>query len=113
VVATVLNYVVRLGVGGYAEAEPRMQFTLGMLWARLAVAAASSLLAGAVAAWVGRSPWRASLITGVIGLVLFVPEHVKLWHVFPAWYHLSFLLTLLPLMMLGGRLAQPGERATA
>ena len=43
-------------------------------------------------------------------LALFLPEHVKIWHSFPVWYHLTFLLTLAPLVALGARLV-PARRA--
>ena len=39
-------------------------------------------------------------------LVLFIPEHVRLWNVFPVWYHLTFLLTLAPLLVLGAWLTR-------
>jgi hypothetical protein len=31
---------------------------------------------------------------------------VMIWHVFPVWYHLTFLLTLVPLIVLGARVTQ-------
>jgi hypothetical protein len=33
----------------------------------------------------------------------FIPEHVMLWEKFPVWYHLAFLLSLVPLTYVGGR----------
>jgi hypothetical protein len=47
-------------------------------------------------------PW----VFGALVLAVFLPEHVKLWHVFPVWYHLTFLVTLVPLIVLGARLTQ-------
>jgi hypothetical protein len=43
---------------------------------------------------------------GLIMLSLFLPEHNKLWNSFPIWYQLTFLLTLAPLVLLGGWLVQ-------
>ena len=34
-------------------------------------------------------------------MALFIPAHIQLWHKFPIWYHLTFLLTLAPLVALG------------
>jgi hypothetical protein len=106
VVVSLLNLLLRHGITGYAAAEPGFSFSLGMLVARLLIAAASSLAAGAVAAWIARTDARAPWITGTILLVAFLPEHVKLWHSFPLWYHLTFLVTLVPLVALGARLAR-------
>jgi hypothetical protein len=47
---------------------------------------------------------RALLMTGAILLVAFVPVHLGLWDKFPVWYHLTFLLSLVPLIYLGGRI---------
>ena len=51
-------------------------------------------------------------IAGIILLAGFVPLHVKLWQSFPLWYHLSFLVTLVPLVVLGARLWR-GRELTA
>lgn len=53
VAATVLNVGLRLGLPGYVDAEPTMAFTLPMLVGRLAIALATSVLAGAACGWVG------------------------------------------------------------
>ena len=42
----------------------------------------------------------------VLLLIAFVPVHVQLWSLFPFWYHLVFLGTLVPLMLLGSRLSR-------
>jgi hypothetical protein len=103
-VATVLDVGLRVGLPGYAAGEPTMTFTLGMLIARLAIAGVTSLVAGATMACIApRSAWVPWAL-GVLLLVLFVPEHLKLWAVFPLWYHLTFLVTLVPLILIGWRL---------
>jgi hypothetical protein len=103
-VASLLNRGLRYGMAGYAAAEPALAFTLGMQLARLAIAAIASLASGAVGAWIPPQDPRAPWIAGVILLAGFVPVHVKLWQSFPLWYHLSFLVTLVPLVVLGARL---------
>jgi hypothetical protein len=45
---------------------------------------------------------------GLVILALFLPAHIHLWHRFPIWYHLSFLLPLAPLVALGAWLV-PGD----
>jgi hypothetical protein len=45
-------------------------------------------------------------------LALFVPVHVGLWAKFPLWYHVVFLGSLIPLVLLGGKLLESrGVRA--
>ncbi len=106
VVVSLLNHGLRLFVAGYAAAEPTLSFTLGMLAARLAIAALTSLIAGAVAGWIAPASARLPRLLGVILLVAFIPVHVQLWSLFPFWYHLAFLGTLIPLVVLGARLTR-------
>jgi len=104
-IASLLDRVLRLTLNGYAAAEPSMAFTVPMMAARLVIAAISSVAAGAVAGSI--APRSATpTVLGAVLLAVFIPEHARLWPLFPAWYHLTFLLTLLPLVLLGGLLAQ-------
>jgi hypothetical protein len=106
VVVSLLDRVLRVSIAGYTEAEPSFAFTLPMMLARLGIGAVSSLAAGAVAALIARGAAWVPWVTGALFVVLFVPEHVKIWHLLPAWYHLTFLLTLVPLFGAGGLLAR-------
>ena len=104
VLISVLNRGLRLCLVGYAAAEATMSFTLGMLVARLLIAALTSLIAGALVRWLAPANVRAPLLLGVILLIAFIPVHVRLWSLFPFWYHMVFLVTLIPLVVLGSRL---------
>ena len=106
VVISLLDRGLRLLVAGYAAAEPIFSFTLGMLVLRLVIAAVTSLIAGAAAAWIAPSSPRVPALVGATLLVAFIPIHVRLFSLFPLWYHLVFLATLIPLVMLGARLAR-------
>jgi hypothetical protein len=112
VVATVLDRALRLAWPGYAEGLPTFSFTLGMLAARLAEGAASTVAAGVVGAWIGRRDVAPAIGAGVLLLLLFVPTHAMLWSRFPIWYHLSFLGSLVPLTLLGARLLGQGASGT-
>jgi hypothetical protein len=101
VVVTVLNWGLRLWLPGYAHAEPAMVFTLSMKVARLSIAALSSLAAGALVRVIAAQNQLAPWILGGVLLILFVPDHIHLWDRFPVWYHLTFLITLAPLVALG------------
>ncbi|HYA47989.1 MAG TPA: hypothetical protein VEE87_00310 [archaeon] len=111
VVVSLLNRGLRLGLPGYAVAEPAMAFTLGMKVARLIIGALSSLAAGAATGMLARSRTRLPWVLGIIILVAFIPGHIRIWDKFPVWYHLTFLVTLAPLVALGGALtrSRPGH----
>jgi hypothetical protein len=104
-VVSLLNRGLRVALDGYAAAEARLAFTLGMLAGRLAIAALTSLLAGAVVAAVAPRSARTAWALGALLVLGFIPVHVSLWTSFPLWYHFVFLATLAPLVALGARLA--------
>ena len=110
-VISVLNRGLRVALAGYAAAEPTMSFTLGMLVSRLMIAALASIIAGAIAASIAPASRRMPVLLGLALLVAFLPVHLKLWSLLPFWYHLVFLGTLVPLIVLGARL--PGVRTVA
>ena len=108
VVATAANLLLRVALPDYAEAEKSLSFTLAMLLARLVVGALSSVCAGFATAWITKSRGMAVTVLGIVLTALFIPIHYGLWDRFPVWYHLSFLVSLLPFTLLGTRLkAQP------
>src|SRR3974390_1085538 len=96
VVVTVINRVLRLSLPNYTAAEHTLQFTLSMKWARLLMAIVTSVASGAVTAWISRSNRWAPLIVGSVVFAMFVPVHIAIWSKFPVWYHLTFLLTIIP-----------------
>ena len=104
VVVTVINRVLRLSLPNYTAAEQTLQFTLGMKWARLLMAIVTSVVAGAVTGWISRSSRWAPLIVGSVVLAIFVPVHIAIWSKFPVWYHLTFLLTIIPAVLVGALL---------
>ncbi len=101
VAATVFNMGLRVALPGYAAAESAMAFTLPMMLGRLVVGLATSVVAGVACGWVARGNIRPGWVFALLMLLLFVLLHLKLWHAFPVWYHLFFLLTLVP-AILGG-----------
>lgn len=109
VVVTALNWGLRLWLPGYRQAEPTMVFTFSMKIARLVMAAVTSLAAGAVVRAIAPESRFGPWIVGVVVLALFLPAHIHLWHRFPIWYHLSFLVPLVPLVALGALLVPRGR----
>jgi len=104
VVVTVINHMLRLSIPNYTAAEHTLQFTLAMKWARLLMAIVTSVVAGIVTALVSRSGRWAPLIVGTVVFAMFVPLHIAIWSKFPVWYHLTFLLTIVPSVLAGALL---------
>jgi hypothetical protein len=99
--------VLRLTWPAYAAAEPVKAYTLAMLCARLGVACIACFAAGLVAARPAgpAGAWAA----GTLLLVLSLPIHlVEVWRDYPAWYHVVYLLLLVPITGIGGLLNVPG-----
>jgi hypothetical protein len=106
VVATVANLLIRASLSGYAEAELAARFTLPMLFARLAVGAVSSVAAGLACALSVRTVPAAVKVFAVALVLFFVPVHYSLWAQFPFWYHVVFLVSLAPLVLVGAWVAR-------
>ena len=110
VVVTVINRLLRLSLPNYTAAEQTLQFTLGVKWARLLMAIVTSLVAGAITRWISPSSRWAPLIVGSVVLAMFVPLHIAIWSKFPVWYHLTFLLTIIPAVLVGALLPALGNK---
>jgi hypothetical protein len=104
VAAVVAGVLLRFLWPEYVAASGDMSFTLPMKLTRLSIGALTTLAAGAAAALIARSSWTA-VVTGAVLLLVFIPQHISLWNKFPIWYHLTFLTSLVPLAVVGGRIA--------
>jgi len=104
VVLSVINRVLRQSLPKYSAAEHTPQFTLGMKWARLLMAIVTSVAAGAVTGWISRSSRWTPLIVGSVVLAMFLSLHIDIWSKFLVWYHLTFLLTIIPAVLVGALL---------
>src|SRR5260370_13807556 len=111
IVATIGNWILRAVLPGYSAVEVSMNFTLTMMVCRLTLGLVSSLCAGFVCATIARTS-VASKVAAAIMVILFLPVHYMLWAKFPIWYHLFFLISLAPLMLIGARGARRSQRET-
>jgi hypothetical protein len=102
----VAGLIMRATWPAYVAVAEAMTFTLPMMLARLAIAAVATLAAGWVTTAIAPRSMLVRLMPGLILLILFIPQHITLWNRFPVWYHLTFLLSLIPLTYLGGMLRQ-------
>jgi hypothetical protein len=64
----------------------------------------TSILAGYMAALVAGEYRRTTMILGIILVLVGIAVEYMFWNLAPAWYHILFVLFLLPMTMLGGRL---------
>ena len=104
-IVSVAGLIMRSAWPEYASVASAMTFTLPMMLARLAIGALATLGTGWVAAVVARRSMLARVTAGLLLVVVFVPQHIMLWNKFPVWYHLTFLVSLVPLAYLGGEIS--------
>lgn len=100
-------WVLRHSWDAYALAEPHKAYSLSMLLARLTVGAACSLVAGWLSTVTTKGESRAAWCVG--GIVLLESARVHffvVWADYPAWYHFAYLLSLMPLTLLGNGIAR-------
>jgi hypothetical protein len=105
----VVGAIMRVSWPAYANVADAMTFTLPMLFARLSISALATVAAGLVAATMVPNARLTRLMPGVLLLIAFIPVHVMLWDKFPVWYHITFLLSLVPLTYLGSTMAGAGR----
>jgi hypothetical protein len=63
-----------------------------------------SLAAGFVAVWLGRERVKTTFILSVLLLATGIFVEAANWKFLPLWYHFLFLLMLVPMTILGGKL---------
>lgn len=64
----------------------------------------TSIIGGFVAALVAGENRRSPLALGVVLLLVGAGVEIFAWRLAPAWYHIVFLLALIPMTILGARL---------
>lgn len=106
VVVIALSLLLR-GVAPDISTALNVHATTTALAGRLAISFLGSLLGGLAAALASGERSRAPMIAGVLLLLCWGYYHVTMiWHQFPLWYHLTFLVSLPLLSVLGGRFAR-------
>src|SRR5215467_3934624 len=101
-VVAVAGIIMRGAWPEYARVADAMTFTLPMMIARLTIGALATIAAGLVTTAIAKPSTLARVAPGILLLMAFIPQHIMLWEKFPIWYHLTFLLSLVPLTYLGG-----------
>jgi len=102
----------------YAIADPEKAYSLAMLFVRLLIFSSMIVATSGVATLVAGHTRIAWVVGGLI-LALSIPPHLYpgyVWDDYPAWYHISYLLSIVPLVILGGQAARslfPGASRAA
>jgi hypothetical protein len=63
-----------------------------------------SVISGFVAATIAKENTISTLILGVLLLAVGLFVEISYWTYFPLWHHLTFLILLIPVTILGGKL---------
>ena len=63
-----------------------------------------SLIAGYVAALIARENVKSTLLLGILLLFFGIFVQSTHWNYMPLWYHIPFLLLLIPMTIMGGKL---------
>jgi hypothetical protein len=67
-----------------------------------------SLVSGYVAARIAGSAWAlCAIVLGVLLLLTGIFVEIKVWYRIPLWYHVSFLVLLIPMTFVGARRRAP------
>jgi hypothetical protein len=101
-IGVVAGAIMRLSWPAYASVADTMTFSLRRLAARPSISAVATLAAGLVTVSIAPQSTLARLMPGVLLLVAFIPVHIMTWNRFPVWYHLTFLVSLVPLTYIEG-----------
>ncbi len=112
VLVSAADFALRHAWPAYAAAVPSMAFDLPMLIARLSESTLALIIAAAIAARLAPGSRYAPLAMGIVLLAVFIPIHVGIWSKFPAWYHMTFLTSLVVVSAFAGGLAR-GRTAQA
>ena len=90
--------------GAVAPADATYVGSIGILLGYLMRSIIASVLAGFTAALIAGENAKSTLILGVVLLAVGSMVQVGAWNMLPAWYHIVFLVLLIPMTIVGGKL---------
>lgn len=93
----------------YAVAEPDRAYALIMLLVRLVFFSTMIAAVSATATLVARDV-RLSWLAAALILAISIPPHLYpgyVWEHYPAWYHLVYLASIVPIALMAGRIVAP------
>ena len=96
-----------------AAAENKTPFTLesSVLIILLIKSFIVSIISGFITALIARENFKSTLGLGILLLVFGVFIQSAYWNYMPLWYHIPFLVLLIPMTILGGKLRKNVNQA--
>ena len=85
-----------------ANGQPYQSETVMTIMA-LSLSVICSFISGFIAALIARENVKSTLILGILLLLVGLSVSVSFWNYFPLWYHILFLLLLIPVTVWGGK----------
>lgn len=67
-----------------------------------------SIISGFITALIARENTKSTFVLGVLLLIFGIFIQFTYWNYMPLWYHIPFLLLLIPMTILGGKLKKTG-----
>lgn len=96
--------LVRVVWTSYDESVKAMSFSSALLVVPLILSIVCSVISGFVTALIAKESFLSTLILGVLLLLVGIFVQVSVWDKVQVWYHLAFLISLIPATILGGKL---------
>lgn len=80
------------------------EINLTILFLTLIKSFICSIIAGLITAIIAKENTKSTILLGILLLAFGIFIQSIYWNYLPLWYHLSFLILLLPMSFLGGKL---------
>ncbi len=84
--------------------EKAFQADSTILIIKLVTSVIASILSSFLAVVVSKEQAKTTLILGVVLLIVGILVQASVWSYIPIWFHLTFLVLLIPMTILGGKL---------
>ena len=98
------EFVVTAVAPGIAPGEDLSNVTTVYLALKLILSVVFSIASGYLAATVSGENSKSPKVLGIVLLAVGIGVQVSIWTLLPVWYHISFLVLLLPATVFGGRI---------
>lgn len=92
------------GFNNALQTKQPFQINSTILFLTLIKSFICSIIAGLITAMIAKENTKSTILLGIFLLAFGILIQSVYWNYLPLWYHLSFLILLIPMTILGGRL---------